>query len=649
MKLRNIFSVAFFVAQLTSATPEPVDDSIEVVGAGHFHKQHLEKRAQANAVTGVRKGYTGDYRVYRQEIRTFSTDKDQRVLDLFLLALERMYSLNRGNPNSYWEIAGVHGRPYQGWNGESATGNRNSGYCTHGSTLFPTWHRPYLAYIEQEIWRNAEVIVNTQVRGDAAFRQQWVDALMVIRLPYWDWAVTAELPPVLTSQTWTFRVLPSGQRNVPRRNPLYAAWLKQGTYNELFPTFPFNTWAETKRYPNGNAPNAPSRNAEVNNQLRANQNNLRQRVYQLLTNNRRWATFSNKVAGDSQQSDSLESIHDVVHGVVGNGGHMSYVDYSSFDPVFFLHHCNIDRLFAIWQVINPNTYVTPQVNNGGTYGLPPGTQENRGTALYPWRGLNTNFWTSDSVRDTSTFGYGYFETPKWRYKNNPTGYANYVRSRVNALYGPQLLTSSLRKRQEIDVSNATLVGIDESVKNNKYYEWRIDVTADKSALDGSYFVHFFLGRPSKNPAEWSSQKELVGDYVIFTHTTQVAPGINPDEVDNKVTGSVPLTDALIKAFGEEGLASLQPEDAAPFLIRKLRWRVSKMDDSKVEPRKVRGLKVAVSRSLVTLPADENGFPEYGTWEQVTAIVRGIKNNTPPSPVGNPVPSVVEETVPSATP
>jgi len=41
---------------------------------------------------------------------------------------------------------GIHGRPFVAWDG--VTGPYQRGYCTHGSILFPIWHRPYLALLE---------------------------------------------------------------------------------------------------------------------------------------------------------------------------------------------------------------------------------------------------------------------------------------------------------------------------------------------------------------------------------------------------------------------------------------------------------------------------------------------------------------------
>lgn len=38
---------------------------------------------------------------------------------------------------------------------------------------------------------------------------------------------------------------------------------------------------------------------------------------------------------------------------------------SAFDPIFYLHHCNVDRLFALWSAINPGVWVTQQQGPAG--------------------------------------------------------------------------------------------------------------------------------------------------------------------------------------------------------------------------------------------------------------------------------------------
>jgi len=55
-----------------------------------------------------------------------------------------------------------------------------------------------------------------------------------------------------------------------------------------------------------------------------------------------WASFS----------DRIESVHDQVH--VWVGGDMSDVTAAAFDPIFFAHHCMVDRLWYLWQVRHGN-------------------------------------------------------------------------------------------------------------------------------------------------------------------------------------------------------------------------------------------------------------------------------------------------------
>lgn len=45
---------------------------------------------------------------------------------------------------------------------------------------------------------------------------------------------------------------------------------------------------------------------------------------------------------------AIEDLHDDVHGWVG--GYMGAVPVAAFDPVFWAHHCMIDRIWYLWQV-----------------------------------------------------------------------------------------------------------------------------------------------------------------------------------------------------------------------------------------------------------------------------------------------------------
>lgn len=47
----------------------------------------------------------------------------------------------------------------------------------------------------------------------------------------------------------------------------------------------------------------------------------------------------------------LESLHDAVH--VWTGGTMGDISVAAYDPVFWAHHCMVDRIWYLWQLKHP--------------------------------------------------------------------------------------------------------------------------------------------------------------------------------------------------------------------------------------------------------------------------------------------------------
>jgi tyrosinase len=60
------------------------------------------------------------------------------------------------------------------------------GYCPHTSSIFGTWHRPYLALFEQILHDRAVDVANEYPIGEA--RNKALELADRVRLPYWDWA-----------------------------------------------------------------------------------------------------------------------------------------------------------------------------------------------------------------------------------------------------------------------------------------------------------------------------------------------------------------------------------------------------------------------------------------------------------------------------
>lgn len=96
---------------------------------------------------------------------------------------------------------------------------------------------------------------------------------------------------------------------------------------------------------------------------------------------------------------------------------------------------NVDRLFAIWQALNPTSYTINQPAGDGTFVITASSIENDTTPLAPFNdATGQTYWTSDGVRKTQTFNYAYPETQRWAFSSD-ADYTNSVQNAVNQLYG----------------------------------------------------------------------------------------------------------------------------------------------------------------------------------------------------------------------
>jgi len=82
----------------------------------------------------------------RLEIRQLRQNADQ--WNLYLIGMERFQAKSKDDKLSYYQVAGVHGRPFTTWNNFPTPLVNQAGFCPHSMTLFGSWHRPYLAIFE---------------------------------------------------------------------------------------------------------------------------------------------------------------------------------------------------------------------------------------------------------------------------------------------------------------------------------------------------------------------------------------------------------------------------------------------------------------------------------------------------------------------
>ncbi|KAL9088475.1 MAG: hypothetical protein Q9165_006199 [Trypethelium subeluteriae] len=379
-------------------------------------------------------------------------------------------------------------------------------------------------------------------------------------------------------------------------------------------------------------------------------------TYGAMSNDKYRAQSAVERAENAGQWGSLEDIHNAVHNLTGGvgdvqdsngyGGHMASVPNSSFDPIFWLHHTNIDRLFDIWQALhedddNVNTFVTPQKAGVGDFTVAPGGEESKTTKLYPFRfsidPRPESWYTSAGVKRTEKFGYTYPETAGLSYPSTPAQKKKLFNIISRAYESPvKLITES---KQHIETAGQNLLGQAHILKEieakkvsanveqleslaaqlpdnrtllktslerskpvlrdlapqNKYLEWITNIKAAKHEFGGAYTVHVFLGPPDEQRvALWPASP---------THVDQA------DHIE--VTGQVPLTLALMERYLAGLIDNLTPASVVPYLTKNLHWRVAKNDGTVVEDRsQVTGLTVFVVTNEVTLPEDNYSLPIY---------------------------------------
>jgi len=99
-------------------------------------------------------------------------------------------------------------------------------------------------------------------------------------------------------------------------------------------------------------------------------------------------SFMDSVMSETTFTDfvtQLESAHNDVHGWVG--GTMNSA-FSPADPIFWLHHANVDRVWNQWQKKPSNSGKTPQLNGADR-------------TMTPWNE------TVDNILDVQSLGYSY--------------------------------------------------------------------------------------------------------------------------------------------------------------------------------------------------------------------------------------------------
>ncbi|KAI0712434.1 photo-regulated tyrosinase [Earliella scabrosa] len=542
--------------------------------------------------------------------------KNEEMFSLYIQALDAMSKTSQEELTSFFQIGGIHGLPFIPWSGAGESDPaEETGYCTHGSVLFPTWHRPYVALYEQILQKHATDIAETYTVD----KPRWQKAAADLRQPFWDWARNMVPPPEVISMRQVTITGPDGNRTRVD-NPLFHY-----RFHPIDPSFPrpYSNWPSTFRHPTTFGPDAEDNVRELQRTLRADQADVTSKTYNLLTRVHTWPAFSNHDVGDGgSASNSLEAIHDGIHVAVGGNGHMSDPAVAGFDPIFFLHHCNVDRLLALWSALNPGVWVTESREDDGTFTIPIGAVIDKDTALTPFWDTQSTFWTSaNSIGvSPSQLGYTYPE-----FNGLDLGNQDAVRTRiaqvVNDLYGPSrrgrsiftpvmnlatsapqaaMAKSSSQPSGESDDEPDVPVTISggEGAAPGGYWEWTARIRFKKYALGCSFSVLLFLGEVPEDPAEWRMSPNYAGAHHAFVNSAPQRCANCRRQAELVIEGFVHLNEAIAS---HSGLGTFDPDAVKPYLQENLHWRVQKVDGTVVDLDDIQSLEVFVVATHVSLP------------------------------------------------
>lgn len=417
-----------------------------------FHYHNIERQTMAASTTPK----------VRWSVRDLQKEYDngnRKPLEDVVRAWKGIQELPASDKRSFFVFGGYHGEPFDYRDQVDALSPVDiytywGGWCNHGNVLFPTWHRVYLAKLEEAL----QSIVPD------------------VTLPFWDETSRDSLengiPSILTQETFELD-------GVEIRNPLRSFTLPEALTDYLpgdNSIYAKPKGYETVRYPlsglvgteearkvtaahNAQYPD-PAKNTELlNDNVEAwllgagpdyagptpdDPNPKGHGIYWQYANclhAPNYTVFSNTTSAGQWNLDHpgtvitpLEAPHNDIHlsvggfdvpgqgesgQIAGANGDMGENNTAGLDPIFFFHHCNVDRMFWLWQKQNGFTdkfdiikgyYGTSSSDSQGpTPWVAPGTPLNMDTALNPFiiDEFGTPYTSNDCVNIETQLGYTY--------------------------------------------------------------------------------------------------------------------------------------------------------------------------------------------------------------------------------------------------
>ena len=414
-----------------------------------------------------------------------------------------------------------------GWAGLATIHGSNPGayhFCPHGNWYFLPWHRAFVVTYERFIRKLTS-------NNDFA-------------MPFWDWTSNPRMPAVFTAAK-----LPNGKPN--------ALFVDDKDFGQTWK----RTWPATKAMPaNIVGPAvlqqilAATDYEEFGTSRPKGQNNT----------NPSWVL---KRTGDQGVLEFTP--HNNVHNNIG--GWMPSAS-SPRDPIFFMHHCNIDRIWAVWNSLPGNenspdplwrgmTFTNNFLNTDGsswspkvtdlfdpeklgyTYGL--ATPVASASPMPSLVAMRNKLATVRAAPAANAEGVKSFTaTP-------PTGAVGTATAPLNvAVNVDPALLASVTKRTPV-ASGADLANFaaaqEQRASGPRVLAFIRDVKVT-GAQDTEYQV--YLDTPETNPQDGASDPSYVGTFGVFVHGEHADHG-GAEEADTNADPSfvLDLTAAIQRVYG----------------------------------------------------------------------------------------------------
>ncbi|KAJ9638430.1 hypothetical protein H2199_007119 [Coniosporium tulheliwenetii] len=286
---------------------------------------------------------------------------DRKALEDLIRAWKGIQELPPDDPNSFFTIAGYHGEPFRGagWGNSQWWG----GYCNHGNVLFPTWH--HFDYTKHAGYKTVRYPFSGLV-GDADIEKT------VKHNEVYNAMSEEEVNTILNDnvQNWLgFGIkLNTGKFLYTGTREKYKACLDAPNYTVFSNTTSATQWNEdhfgVRKWSEAGSP-TPATQAVVPLESPHNDMHLAIGGFDL-------PASPTRPGVDEQSFDAIADAN----------GDMGENDTASFDPIFFFHHCFIDRMFWLWQQRHNSTksleiiYGYPGTNTVDSQGPTPGVAAN---------------------------------------------------------------------------------------------------------------------------------------------------------------------------------------------------------------------------------------------------------------------------------